>query len=97
MWRRSAKATASARLLTPNLLKMLLTWNLTVEGLTINCSAIRVLLCPSTINVRTLSSLSVSRFNPCSFLNATVTNVAVINNHAIYSWMGGQVVGDSFN
>ncbi len=51
--------TASVRLATPNLDRMLLTWDLTVEGLTVSLPAICVLFKPSTIRVRTSRSRSV--------------------------------------
>src|SRR5690242_14292309 len=59
IWLRSARDTASVRLATPNLDRILLTWDLTVEELTVSRPAICVLFNPSTIKARTSSSRSV--------------------------------------
>ncbi len=56
---RSASVTASVRLATPNLDRMLLTCDLTVDGLTVRLPAICVLFSPSIIGVRTSRSRSV--------------------------------------
>ena len=46
---RSARVAASVRLATPNLDRMLLAWDLVVDGLTVSLPAICVLFHPSTI------------------------------------------------
>src|SRR5574341_1953205 len=56
---RSARVTASVRLATPNLDRMLLTWDLIVDELTVSLPAICVLFSPSTIRARTSRSRSV--------------------------------------
>src|SRR5689334_12829375 len=56
---RSASVTASVRLATPNLERMLLTCDLMVDGLTVNLAAICVLFSPSIIRPRTSRSRSV--------------------------------------
>jgi hypothetical protein len=53
---RSAKVAASVRLATPNLDRMLLTWGLAVEGLTVSLAAICILFRPSIIRIRTSRS-----------------------------------------
>lgn len=52
------------RLLTPNFLKMLLTWIFTVLSLMNNCSAISLLLSPFTIHFKTSSSRGVRKSSP---------------------------------
>src|SRR6266540_1855912 len=59
MWLRNASVTASVRLATPNLERILLTWDLIVDELTVSLPAIWVLFNPSTMRVRTSSSRSV--------------------------------------
>src|SRR5450759_4605956 len=56
---RSASVTASVRLATLNFDRMLLTWDLIVDGLTVSLPAIWVLFNPSTIKARTSRSRSV--------------------------------------
>ncbi len=56
---RPASAAASVRLATPNLARILLTWDLMVDGLTTSFSAILVLFKPSTIKASTARSRSV--------------------------------------
>src|SRR6476469_8326121 len=58
-WLRSARETASVRLATPNLDRILLTWDLIVDELTVSLPAICVLFRPSTIRARTSRSRSV--------------------------------------
>ena len=53
---RNARVTASVRLATPSLDRMLLTWDFTVDGLTISLPAICVLFSPSTIRANTTRS-----------------------------------------
>ena len=59
IWLRSAKATASVRLATPSLDRILLTCDLIVDGLTPSLPAICVLFSPSVIRLRTSRSRSV--------------------------------------
>ncbi len=56
---RSASVTASVRLVTPSLERILLTWDLMVDGLTISLPAICTLFKPSTIKANTARSRSV--------------------------------------
>src|SRR5450756_719047 len=56
---RNANVTASVRLATSNFDRMLLTWDLIVDGLTVSLPAICVLFNPSTIKARTSRSRSV--------------------------------------